>query len=34
VIRIVDGRVAAAYTKVLPFSPRGSFVPRNLGLPN
>jgi hypothetical protein len=33
VIRIVDGRVVAAYTKVVPFSPRGS-LDRNVGLPN
>jgi hypothetical protein len=33
VIRIVDGRVVAAYTKVVPFSPRASLA-RNVGLPN
>jgi hypothetical protein len=33
VIRIVDGRVAAAYEKVVPFSPQ-AFLARNLGLLN
>jgi hypothetical protein len=33
VIRIVDGRVAAAYRKVVPASPHGSLI-RQLGLPN
>ena len=33
VIRIVDGRVAAAYTKVVPFSPRAALA-RNLGRSN
>jgi hypothetical protein len=33
VIRIVDGRVVAAYTKVVPFSPRGSLA-WNVGLMN
>jgi hypothetical protein len=33
VIRIVDGRVVAAYKKVVPLSPGGSLV-RRLGLPN
>jgi hypothetical protein len=33
VIRIVDGRVVAAYGKVVPFSPR-AFLARNLGLIN
>ena len=33
VIRIVDGRVVAAYTKVVPFSPRAALA-RNLGLAN
>jgi hypothetical protein len=33
VVRIVDGRVVAAYTKVVPFSPR-AFLARNVGLPN
>jgi hypothetical protein len=33
VIRIVDGRVVAAYEKVVPFSPR-AFLARNAGLPN
>jgi hypothetical protein len=33
VIRIVDGRVVAAYQKVVPFSPQ-AFLARNVGLPN
>jgi|SRR5580658_5820592 hypothetical protein len=33
VIRIVDGRVVAAYNQAGPFSPRASLA-RNLGLPN
>lgn len=33
VIRIVDGRVAAAYTKISPVSPQGSLI-RNFGLQN
>jgi hypothetical protein len=33
VIRIVDGRVVAAYKKVVPLSPPGSVV-RRVGLPN